>query len=179
MLGVRVDARIDPTKLRLSVQGDDESRAWREQFLRDNADVGYLDSNRIPLRFDSETRSDDSTPGDAGSVVVWGAGSSAQTIIRQRLDLSSISYFVDSDKQKHGKTCLGLPIRPPEALEDEDSCVVLISSVKYESMIRSQIERQFASHVRQVLSLDDLLEPPSRATRANVSPILADVPRSR
>jgi hypothetical protein len=119
-------------------------------------------SNRTPEQFLYAGRSLAGHPAlaDAEKVIVWGAGAAARTIIARRFDLARIDFFIDADVQRQAETCLGLPVRAPEALLHEHDCVVVVSSAKYENTIRLQISQQYGDHVRRIVTLDELLREP-------------------
>ena len=76
------------------------------------------------------------------AVVVWGAGSHAQRMLRDTpLSDCAILYFVDMDSKKHGSSLAGHKVRPPEALAGFEGTIVVCAAVQaseIESAIRSR-----------------------------------------
>lgn len=117
----------------------------------------------LPTQFlyDPSSLADHPSLRSAHKVVAWGAGLAAATVLAKRLRSDQIAFFVDSDPTKHGGTCLGLPVRSPEALLELNDATVLISAVTHSSAIRLEISKRFSEHVLRVIELADLIADPS------------------
>lgn len=73
------------------------------------------------------------------SVVVWGAGSHTKRLLATTdLLKCNICYFVDNDRNKHGKELCGLAVNSPEILHGFEG-KILISSVLFSDEIISTI----------------------------------------
>jgi 2-polyprenyl-3-methyl-5-hydroxy-6-metoxy-1,4-benzoquinol methylase len=74
-------------------------------------------------------------------VVVWGAGSHAQRMLRDTpLGDCAILYFVDMDAKKHGSSLAGREVRPPEVLLGFEGTIVVCAAVA-----AGEIEREIRS----------------------------------
>lgn len=106
-------------------------------------------------------------------LVVWGAGRMVDEVLAHYLDPSRIAFFVDRDIRKHGDTCMGAPVRSPDALEQSSGWCVLINSLEMETSIREEISKRFGARVSRVISvaelLDSLVEPRKNGARLSNS----------
>jgi len=75
-------------------------------------------------------------------IIVWGAGTHTQRLIGSALDLSKISFFVDSNLRYAGKKLRGISIKPPAEIRGE-SLPILVSTYGYQEEIIRQIRRVF------------------------------------
>ncbi len=90
-------------------------------------------------------------------LIVWGAGKMVPEMLAHYFDPSRIAFFVDSDLRKHGTLCMGVPVKPVAALEEQIDSVVLIATIEYESEIRLEIGNRFGATVGRVIGLGELL----------------------
>jgi 2-polyprenyl-3-methyl-5-hydroxy-6-metoxy-1,4-benzoquinol methylase len=127
-------------------------------------DARYSDSIRILARctpatftIDKKYLSDHPRLADENKVVVWGAGKMVEELLSHFFDRSRIAFFVDSDRSKHGSSCMDLPVRPIETLLETPGSVVLINSLEFEESIRRAIAEQFCGTVKRVISISELL----------------------
>jgi len=83
-------------------------------------------------------------------IIVYGASASAREFLRSFGTDYSVSYFVDSDPQKWGKTLFRIPIKNPAVLRDEEtiSAIVVAVQCNYEA-IKSMIgEMGYAGDIK-------------------------------
>lgn len=131
-----------------------ETGAWH--------DSRYPDCIRVVASISREiqqpgwTLSDPPHLASAGAVIIWGAGKMVQEMLAHFFDPSKILFFVDKDTRKHGTSCMGRPVRPPEAILTEPGCTVLINTIEFESAVRTQLAQSFTT-VGKVIAISELL----------------------
>lgn len=77
---------------------------------------------------------------DKDRIIVWGTGTHTLRLIGSGLDLSKISYFVDSNKRYVGKKLNGIDIKLPGDIREQD-IPILISTYSYQQEIADQIRK--------------------------------------
>lgn len=126
-------------------------------------DARYADSLRVVARAFSPPAPDmmllSKHPLLAGetSIVVWGAGSVACELLANFLDIGLIDFFIDGNVSKHGSSCLGRPVRAPDALGEKPR-TVLIASVDYADEIRDTINRHYPHAGHRMVRIEDIIE---------------------
>ena len=91
-----------------------------------------------------------------GKIVVWGASPLAEELLGNYFDPGRIDFFVDKDSAKQGCTCLGKPIRAPEALGGSPR-TVLINSVYLADDIVADLARLYPGVGHKAVRLKELL----------------------
>jgi len=89
-------------------------------------------------------------------IVVWGAGSLADELLANFFDPARIDFFIDRNPVKAGTTCLGRPVRGPEALGDAPR-TVLINSIDFAEAISQDIRRLCPDTPHRLVRASDLL----------------------
>jgi SAM-dependent methyltransferase len=128
-------------------------------------DARYADSLRvIARRFRapqwSSTLLSDKTLEDAGSIIVWGAGSLADEVLANFFDPQRIAFFIDRDPAKQGGLRLGRPVRGPDALPTSPS-TILINSIDFAPSIEADIRRLRPDVMHRLVPIGDLIEQAS------------------
>ena len=78
---------------------------------------------------------------DKDKIIVWGTGTHTLRLIGSGLELSKVSYFVDSNKRYVGKKLNGIDIRLPGDIREQD-IPILISTYSYQQEIADQIRNE-------------------------------------
>lgn len=92
-------------------------------------------------------------------IVVWGAGSLTDEILANFFDTMRIDFFIDRDSKKHGTTCLGRPVRGPDALGTE-ARTVLINSIDFAAAITADLKAMYPDANHHIIPIADLLSAP-------------------
>ncbi len=87
-------------------------------------------------------------------LVVWGAGSLADELLANFLDIATIEFFIDRNPAKVGGELLGRPVKGPEALSAEPR-TVLVNSIDFADSICADIAALGVAH--RVVRVGDLL----------------------
>jgi len=127
-------------------------------------DARYPDSLRVlaqpfapGISWDKTQLSDNPILAGIDKLIVWGAGKMVDQMLVHFFDARRIEFFVDNDPKKQGSSCMGRPVRPPQALADERAATVLINSLDFDEAVRKQIGEQFKDRVARVISIAELL----------------------
>jgi 2-polyprenyl-3-methyl-5-hydroxy-6-metoxy-1,4-benzoquinol methylase len=124
-------------------------------------DARYADSIRIvaraftPPQINTHLLSTLPRLADERSIVVWGAGSMAHEVLANFLNSAQIDFFIDGNASKHGSTCLGRPVLPPEALGPEPR-TILIASVDFADEICSEIKLRYPGTAHKLIRIEDI-----------------------
>jgi SAM-dependent methyltransferase len=82
-------------------------------------------------------------------IIIWGCGTFTQMLIGKGiLDLSKVSYFVDSNMNYRNKTINYLPIKMPSEINSNEP--ILISSWSYQEEIAKYISDNFKNEVLKI-----------------------------
>jgi hypothetical protein len=76
-------------------------------------------------------------------VAIWGAGKHTAKLLELFGDLISISFIIDSDPSKQGAEMMGFQIKEPEAIENDNITLVIVSTLFYRSEIKTRLETQY------------------------------------
>jgi SAM-dependent methyltransferase len=88
-------------------------------------------------------------------VLVWGTGSlTLQLLGDERLSDLPIEAFIDANRNYHGKTIRGVPVRSPDSLGDPLGPIVVVSGV-YENEIAEAIRERYHLENRIVKLVTD------------------------
>jgi SAM-dependent methyltransferase len=89
-------------------------------------------------------------------IVAWGAGGLAQVLLANYFDVDRIAFFVDRDPAKQGTTCLGRPVRSPDAMTGAPR-TILINSVDFADSIEADIARLAPDVPHRIIRVADIL----------------------
>jgi SAM-dependent methyltransferase len=78
---------------------------------------------------------------EVDKVIVWGVGTHTQSLLDDILDPSKIAYFVDSNTNYEGKKLLGIEIKAPDKIDDND-IPILLSTFSYQDEVKDQIRNK-------------------------------------
>jgi SAM-dependent methyltransferase len=126
-------------------------------------DVRYADSLRVaakrfrPPQWSATLLSDDSLFADTDTVIVWGAGSLVDEVLANFFDPQRIAFFIDRDPAKQSSSCLGRPVRSPDALPSEPA-TILINSIDFAPSIAADISRLYPDVAHRLVPIGDLIE---------------------
>ena len=97
-----------------------------EEVFRDNLDamrrfIEQYNTFRIKSHAEIEEKIRSFFTKKKSKVVVWGAGLHTEFLyhLTPLFDVAKISYFVDNDKNKQGKTLRNIPIKSPDIISEE------------------------------------------------------------
>lgn len=125
-------------------------------------DARYADSLQVAVRrfevpkWSGTLLSDHPALANDNEVVVWGAGSLADELLANFFDPQKIAFFIDTNPDKAGTTCLGRPVRGPEALGSTRR-TVLVNSIDFANAITSDIQRLYPGGGHHLVRVGDLL----------------------
>jgi FlaA1/EpsC-like NDP-sugar epimerase len=88
-------------------------------------------------------------------IVVWGAGSLADEVLSNFFDAARIAFFVDKNPAKQGGTCLGRPVRGPEAIGTVPQ-TILINSIDFAPQIADDIKTLYPGVAHKLIRVGDL-----------------------
>jgi len=72
-------------------------------------------------------------------IIVWGVGTHTKHLLDTGLDISRVSFFVDSNSRYIGKKLNGIEIKLPSDIKEEE-IPILISTYSYQQEINYQIK---------------------------------------
>jgi len=125
-------------------------------------DARYADSLQVMLRpfavpqWESKFLSEHPSLADETEIVVWGAGSLAEEVLANFFDTAKIAFFVDKNPAKQGGTCLGRPVRGPDAIGTAPR-TILINSIDFAPLIADDIAALYPNAGHRLIRMGDLL----------------------
>lgn len=89
---------------------------------------------------------------------IWGTGSAAHKIIEQfGIPVNEDTFFVDNNPAKHGKQFMGREIKAPDAIRENQDCLVIIAN-SYYNEIMEQIKRDELCEEDRIINVYDYKE---------------------
>lgn len=112
---------------KLGISHDNVSEASIRKYIDKCSELGLSLNKRIQDKLLNK-----------GKIIVWGVGTHTKQLLDAGLDVSKISYFVDSNSRYLGKKLHGIEIRLPADIKEE--IPILISTHSYQQEIADQIK---------------------------------------
>src|SRR6185312_3593519 len=103
--------------------------------------------------------------GQQERLVVWGAGSLAEELLANFIDIERIDFFIDRNPANVGGQGLGRPVQGPEALGAAPR-TILVNSIDFADSIAADIAAPGTGH--RVVRIGDLLAEPRSASVTGV-----------